>query len=349
MTAGWDPANPPHTEEEGGCGVTGFACSIPVGGRHIYEPSVQMHNRGNGKGGGIAAVGPGAGAAGRVARGAFGRLSAPDRAAGPDVPKRGRGRVHHAVLRHRFSANARSYRRLSRRRGSGSQPAGDRAVLRAGEARRAASDSPKSAGLTGLPEREIEDEFVYQNTFQLNSKYYASLGDKQAFVLSRGTGSAHTQDRRLRRADRHLLQARGFHARTCGSRTSDIPRAGRVWHPGGAHPFCGLNEALVHNGDFANYHSVTEYLAAAQHRAAVPHGYRGLDSGVRPLEPGLQVSAGVYHRGTRADRRARLRHAPQGEAGGLPADPARAHPRVAGRPVVLHHRAERCRATTRSA
>ncbi len=43
--------------EEGGCGVTGFACSIPVSGRHIFEPSVQMHNRGNGKGGGLAAVG----------------------------------------------------------------------------------------------------------------------------------------------------------------------------------------------------------------------------------------------------------------------------------------------------
>ena len=43
--------------EEGGCGVTGFISSIPVRGRHIYEPSIQMHNRGNGKGGGIAAVG----------------------------------------------------------------------------------------------------------------------------------------------------------------------------------------------------------------------------------------------------------------------------------------------------
>src|SRR5512136_1049433 len=47
----------PRAGDEGGCGVTGFACSIPVRGRHIYEPSVQMHNRGNGKGGGIAAVG----------------------------------------------------------------------------------------------------------------------------------------------------------------------------------------------------------------------------------------------------------------------------------------------------
>ena len=44
-------------EEEGGCGVTGFASSIKVKGRHIFEPSKQMHNRGNGKGGGIAALG----------------------------------------------------------------------------------------------------------------------------------------------------------------------------------------------------------------------------------------------------------------------------------------------------
>ena len=44
-------------DEEGGCGVTGFISNIPIKGRHIYEPSVQMHNRGNGKGGGIAAVG----------------------------------------------------------------------------------------------------------------------------------------------------------------------------------------------------------------------------------------------------------------------------------------------------
>ena len=50
----WPSRSP---EAEGGCGVTGFACTIPVGGKHIYEPSIQMRNRGNGKGGGIAACG----------------------------------------------------------------------------------------------------------------------------------------------------------------------------------------------------------------------------------------------------------------------------------------------------
>src|SRR5512143_1418254 len=42
---------------EGGCGVLGFAANLPVAGRHVLSASRQMHNRGNGKGGGIAMVG----------------------------------------------------------------------------------------------------------------------------------------------------------------------------------------------------------------------------------------------------------------------------------------------------
>ena len=33
------PILAPNTEEEGGCGVTGFICSIPVTGKNIFEPS----------------------------------------------------------------------------------------------------------------------------------------------------------------------------------------------------------------------------------------------------------------------------------------------------------------------
>ena len=46
----WGGVETQKAAEEGGCGVTGFIASIPVSGRHIYEPSIQMHNRGNGKG-----------------------------------------------------------------------------------------------------------------------------------------------------------------------------------------------------------------------------------------------------------------------------------------------------------
>ena len=44
-------------EAEGGCGVIGIASSVPVPGRHLLQALQQMRNRGNGKGGGIAAVG----------------------------------------------------------------------------------------------------------------------------------------------------------------------------------------------------------------------------------------------------------------------------------------------------
>ena len=42
---------------EGGCGVLGLAANVPIAGKHVLSASTQMHNRGNGKGGGIAMVG----------------------------------------------------------------------------------------------------------------------------------------------------------------------------------------------------------------------------------------------------------------------------------------------------
>src|SRR4030042_3738648 len=57
FTPSYPPDRAHKAEEEGGCGVTGFAANVPVAGRHIFQPSAQMHNRGNGKGGGIARVG----------------------------------------------------------------------------------------------------------------------------------------------------------------------------------------------------------------------------------------------------------------------------------------------------
>src|SRR5215467_9072018 len=44
-------------EAEGGCGVVGFACDCPLEGKYLLQSLVQMRNRGNGKGGGIAALG----------------------------------------------------------------------------------------------------------------------------------------------------------------------------------------------------------------------------------------------------------------------------------------------------
>ncbi len=117
----------------------------------------------------------------------------------------------------------------------------------------------KERGLGSLSARDIEDEFIYQNSFQINRTYYHSAGDKKAFVLSHGrnllifkiVGYAEEVVRY------YLLENVRAHVWIAHQR---YPTRGRVWHPGGAHPFIGLNEALVHNGDFANYHSVAEYL-----------------------------------------------------------------------------------------
>jgi glutamate synthase domain-containing protein 1 len=115
--------------------------------------------------------------------------------------------------------------------------------------------------VNGLVDRTAaEDEFIYQNSYALNRKYYASLGEKRAFVLSHGKdmivlkivgwGDQVIRYYRLEDLEAHVWI--GHHR---------YPTKGKVWHPGGAHPFVGLHEALVHNGDFSNYYSISEYLA----------------------------------------------------------------------------------------
>jgi hypothetical protein len=113
--------------------------------------------------------------------------------------------------------------------------------------------------------RHLEDEIVYQNSYRLNSEFYAATGDTgetsffRAFVLSHaknllvlkmvGYGDDVVRYYQLENLHAHVWI--GHHR---------YPTKGRVWHPGGAHPFIGMNEALVHNGDFANYASIAEYL-----------------------------------------------------------------------------------------
>jgi glutamate synthase domain-containing protein 1/glutamate synthase domain-containing protein 3 len=252
----WFPHSP---EAEGGCGVTGFACTIPVGGKHIYEPSIQMRNRGNGKGGGIAACGLVPEELG-VSRSVLDedyilQVALLDPAA--------RGEVEKTCIEPFFNVDQ-----------GGMVPTVDdyRDVplleVRPPEVARyfvrvkpdVLARFAEEKRLSNLSQRAVEDEFVFQNSLRLNTQFYASLGDKRAFVLSHarnliilkivGYAEAAVQYYRMPDTRAHVWIA---HQR--------YPTKGRVWHPGGAHPFIGLNEALVHNGDFANYHSVCEYLA----------------------------------------------------------------------------------------
>jgi glutamate synthase domain-containing protein 1/glutamate synthase domain-containing protein 3 len=253
------PFLPKRTEsEEGGCGVTGFACNIPVSGRHIFEPSVQMHNRGNGKGGGIAAVGLEAAKLGvdqaTLESDFLLQIAILDPTVLPELEMRFI-RPNFQVDLEAFVPTVDDFREVP---GLEIEPPQvKRYFVRVQPGVLAAFQ--KERHLEKLSPEKAAEEFIYQNTFQLNQSYYSSLGEKRAFVLSHGrnmmilkiVGYAEqvTQYYRLEDFKAHVWIA---HQR--------YPTKGRVWHPGGAHPFIGLDEALVHNGDFANYYSVSEYL-----------------------------------------------------------------------------------------
>jgi glutamate synthase domain-containing protein 1 len=244
--------------EEGGCGVTGFACSIPVSGRHIFEPSVQMHNRGNGKGGGLAAVGlvpARLGVNQEILDSDFLlQVALLDEAALPEVESRF-VRPFFRVNHEGFIDTIDDYRDIPGL--DVKPPAVKRYFVRVKADVLAAFQ--KNRGLEMLSPDKAEEEFVYHNTYLLNLALYSALGEKKAFVLSHGrnmmilkiVGYAEQV------AQYYKLEDFEAHAWIAHQR---YPTKGRVWHPGGAHPFVGLDEALVHNGDFANYYSVSEYL-----------------------------------------------------------------------------------------
>jgi glutamate synthase domain-containing protein 1/glutamate synthase domain-containing protein 3 len=244
--------------EEGGCGVTGFACTVPVGGRFIYEPSVQMQNRGNGKGGGIAAVGLVPEELGISREVLDSHYLLQIALLDPDC---------HADLERQFvlphfdialstrQAHIDDYRDIP---GLEVRPPDvHRYVVRVKPD--VLSAFSKTAELEGLSPRELEDEFIWRNSYLLNDALYASLGEKRAFVLSHGRNLLVYKLVGFAEQNVEYYQLQDFKAHAWIAHQR-YPTKGRVWHPGGAHPFVGLNEALVHNGDFANYHSVCEYL-----------------------------------------------------------------------------------------
>ena len=245
-------------EQEGGCGVTGFACNIPVSGRHIFEPSIQMHNRGNGKGGGIAAVG----------------LKAEDLGVNQEILENDylyqiallnnevQKQLEEEFIKPLFKIdNAERVKTVDDYRDIPGLVVKPPDVVRYFVRVRPEilKNFLEKNSLQDLDLRRAEDEFIYQTTYRINNKFYSSLGEKKAFVLSHGrnmlifkiVGYAEqvVQYYQLEDLKAHVWIA---HQR--------YPTKGKVWHPAGAHPFVGMDEALVHNGDFANYYAVTQYL-----------------------------------------------------------------------------------------
>ena len=244
-------------EEEGGCGVVGFACSVPLCGRHIFEPSIRMHNRGNGKGGGIAAVGfepKQLGVSQEVLRTNYlVQVALLDPGAKKEVETE-------YITPFLDIAQAGEVATLSDHRQIGlsvKPPDICRYFVRVKED--VISRFIDENNLGDMDVRQAEDEFIYQNTVRLNRKFYASLGEQRAFVLSHGRNMMILKIVGYAEQVVQYYQMEDFKAHAWIAHQR-YPTRGRVWHPAGAHPFIGLDEALVHNGDFANYHSVSEYL-----------------------------------------------------------------------------------------
>src|SRR5881409_1131104 len=246
-------------EAEGGCGVIGVACTVPIEGKYLLQSLVQMKNRGNGKGGGIAAVG-------LVPE----QLGVTRQVLDDDyliqiayLESRVRDEVENEFLNSNFivdhSSRIETVSDYQSIQGLEVQPPLVYRYfcrIRPG----VLEEFVHANKLAGVERSAAEDEFIYQTSYRLNHQYYSSLGEKKAFVLSHGkdmlvlkmVGYGEDVVRYYRLEDFRAHIWIGHHR---------YPTKGRVWHPGGAHPFVGLHEALVHNGDFANYHSITEYLA----------------------------------------------------------------------------------------
>ncbi|TLZ64745.1 MAG: glutamate synthase, partial [Methanobacteriota archaeon] len=178
------PAEAVKPEDEGGCGVVGLASTVPVRGYHILCPVEQMHNRGNGKGGGVAAVGlvpeqmrvP----ADVLKSHYLLQIAYLDEASRPEVEKE-------FVHPHFDVHTAYAVENIEDHSSIGldvKPPLVWRYFARVKP--EVLHGFVREKGLERLDARQAEDEFVFQNTYRLNTKYYASLGEKRAFVLSHG-------------------------------------------------------------------------------------------------------------------------------------------------------------------
>jgi glutamate synthase domain-containing protein 1/glutamate synthase domain-containing protein 3 len=252
------PATVRKSEEEGGCGVVGFCCTEPVPGKHIYEPSKQMHNRGNGKGGGIAAVGfvpEQLGVSRELLEDHYMlHIAFLEQDAKDDV-ENGFIQPYFDVAASRMLDTVDDWKTIP---GLEVKPP-DVCRYFVRVKKDILDHFILDHKLENIDRREAEDEYVNQNSFKLNQMNYSAVGDKKAFVLSHGRNIMILKVVGFAEAIVDYYKVRDLCAHVWIAHQR-FPTKGRVWHPAGAHPFTGINIALVHNGDFANYHSVTEHL-----------------------------------------------------------------------------------------
>jgi glutamate synthase domain-containing protein 1/glutamate synthase domain-containing protein 3 len=233
-------------DDEGGCGVIGIISTLPVKGKNIIKPCAQMRNRGNGKGGGIAAAG------------IFPKYKDLFAIQIAYIDIDCRKELERKYLLDNFDiTEIEEQKTIEDHRDVGLELKPPHVARYFSKVKESVLE--KFMNDTGISDsQKAEEEFIYQNSFKLNREFYGG-SNVRAFVLSHAR-------------DLMILKGVGYAEEICKYYCLDdvkaniwighqrYPTRGRVWHPGGAHPFTGMNEALVHNGDFANYYAVTEYL-----------------------------------------------------------------------------------------
>ena len=267
--------------------MVGFAANVPVRGRHIFEPSVQMHNRGNGKGGGIAAACLDPTQLGvdsdTLKNDYILQVALLDPEAEKEVEEQCVSPyldIHHKT-RVQTQGDYRDF---------GLEVKPPDVVRYFVRAKQGALDAfAAEEGLSELSGRALEDEFIYRNTNRLNATFYTSLGEKRAFVLSHArnlvimkvVGFAETVVAVLRHGG---LQRPGVDRppalphqgpRVAPRRQPPLHRAQRG--PGAQRRLCQLLQRQ-------------RIPAPARHRHPVPHRHRGCGPAVRPVDQGVPLS-----------------------------------------------------------
>ncbi len=244
-------------EAEGGCGVIGVICSEKLEGKYLYQSLYQMKNRGNKKGGGIAAVGLSneqLGVKRKLLEDCYiFQLAILDESYLNEIEKNIIFENFEIYDSYRIE-HIENYQKIGI---EVNPPEINRYFVRVKEEK--IKKFIRKNNLENLDIRKVEDEMIWQISFLLNKKYYSSIGEKKAFVMSSGKdmivlklvgyGDDVIKYYKLEDFKAHVWI--GHHR---------YPTKGKVWHPGGAHPFVGVHHALVHNGDFSNYYPIYEYL-----------------------------------------------------------------------------------------
>jgi len=138
----------------------------------------------------------------------------------------------------------------------------------------------RTAGLKGLDPRQLEDEFVFRNSYQLNETFYASLGEKRAFVLSHGRDQLIFKMVGYAEQNVEYYQLQDFRGPRV-DRASALPHQGPRVAPRRRAPLRRAERGAGTQRRFRQLSLRVRVPAAAQHPPAVSHRHRGFRPALR--------------------------------------------------------------------